>query len=95
MTVATSKRKVFARHGARALENAGPLQELKAMLFRHMKPWRPTHVLHVALVLPEKEDLYYERWGRPKSGILTAAPKQRVCTRMDLNEHIHLLRGIK
>jgi hypothetical protein len=31
-------------------ENAGPLQDLRSLLFRHMRPWRPGRVLHVGLV---------------------------------------------
>ena len=40
----------FAVYGARALENAGPLQDLRSLLFTHMRPWRPGRVLHVGLV---------------------------------------------
>ena len=47
VTVTTSK--VFAKYGARALETGGPLQDLKALFFRHMRPWRPSQVLHIGL----------------------------------------------
>ena len=41
--------KVFAKYGARALETGGPLQDLKALFYRHMRPWRPSQVLHIGL----------------------------------------------
>ncbi len=44
--------KVVAKYGARALENGGPLQDLRALIFTTMQPWRPHQVLHVGLVDP-------------------------------------------
>lgn len=41
--------KVFATWGARALENGGPLADLRGLLFRFMQPWRPRQILHVGL----------------------------------------------
>ena len=41
--------KVFAKYGARALEVGGPLQDLKSLFFRFMRPWRPTQILHIGL----------------------------------------------
>ena len=52
---ATTTSKVFAKYGARALETGGPLQDLKSLFFRYMRPWRPTQVLHVGLA--DKKDV--------------------------------------
>ena len=46
--------KVVSKYGARALENGGPLQDLRALIFTTMQPWRPHQVLHVGLVDPTK-----------------------------------------
>jgi len=43
---------VVAKYGARALENGGPLQDLRAILYQHMRPWRPSQTLHIGLVDP-------------------------------------------
>ena len=32
--------KSFAELGARSIDNAGPLQDLKSILYKHMQPWR-------------------------------------------------------
>jgi hypothetical protein len=45
--------RIFAEYGARALEHAGPLQDLRGTLFRHMRPWRPSRTLHVGLYTAE------------------------------------------
>jgi hypothetical protein len=45
----SSASKVVAKYGARALENGGPLQDLRALVFTTMQPWRPHQVLHVGL----------------------------------------------
>lgn len=31
--------KAFAELGARSIDNAGPLQDLKGVLYKHMQPW--------------------------------------------------------
>ena len=41
--------KVFAKYGARALETGGPLQDIKSLFFRYMRPWRPSQVLHIGI----------------------------------------------
>lgn len=41
--------KLIAEFGARSIENAGPLQDLKKYLYRYMQPWRAHQVLHVGL----------------------------------------------
>lgn len=41
--------KVYSTWGARALENGGPLEDLRGLLFRFMQPWRPRQILHVGL----------------------------------------------
>ena len=41
--------KQFAESGARNIDNNGPMQELKSLLYRYMQPWRPGEVLHVGL----------------------------------------------
>lgn len=71
------RRKVFARYGARALENSGPLLDLKGLIYKHMKPWKPGHILHIGFLVPEHEELYFKRWGRPTTGVSTQ-PKERV-----------------
>jgi len=43
---------VVAKYGARALENGGPLQDLRAILYQYMRPWRPAQTLHIGLVDP-------------------------------------------
>jgi len=43
---------VVAKYGARALENGGPLQDLRAILYQYMRPWRPSQTLHIGLVDP-------------------------------------------
>jgi DNA polymerase III delta prime subunit len=48
-SIGESRTKIFASYGARGIENAGPLQDLKALLFGHMQPWRPEKLLHVGL----------------------------------------------
>ncbi|KAJ1441782.1 hypothetical protein B484DRAFT_442577 [Ochromonadaceae sp. CCMP2298] len=54
---------VFATLGARALENAGPLQDLKAAVNRYAQPWKPDRVLHVGLLTEENRVLRERRWG--------------------------------
>ena len=39
--------KQFAETGARSIENNGPMQELRSLLYRHMQPWRRGEILHV------------------------------------------------
>ena len=46
--------KVVAKYGARALENGGPLQDLRALIYTTMQPWRPHQALHVGLADPSK-----------------------------------------
>lgn len=41
--------KVYSTWGARALENGGPLEDLRGLLFRFMQPWRPRQILHIGL----------------------------------------------
>ena len=43
---------IVAKYGARALENGGPLQDLRAILYQYMRPWRPSQTLHIGLVDP-------------------------------------------
>lgn len=38
---------LFSELGARSLENGGPLQDLRALIYLHMRPWRPDQILHV------------------------------------------------
>lgn len=47
--ITTPASKVVAKYGARALENGGPLQDLRALIYTTMQPWRPHQVLHVGL----------------------------------------------
>lgn len=43
---------VFATYGARAVQNAGPLQDLRSLLYRYMRPWRAGEILHIAYRTP-------------------------------------------
>lgn len=55
--------KVFATWGARALENAGPLQDLRSIIFRYMQPWRATEVLHVGITNSSTSEAQKKYWG--------------------------------
>jgi hypothetical protein len=55
--------KVFATWGARALENAGPLQDLRSILFRYMQPWRATEVLHIGVTNSSTSEAQKKYWG--------------------------------
>lgn len=44
---------VFATYGARAVQNAGPLQDLRSLLYRYMRPWRAGEILHIAYRAPD------------------------------------------
>lgn len=41
--------KVFSTYGARSIENAGPLQDLRSKIYSHMQPWQSQRLLHVGL----------------------------------------------
>jgi len=56
--------KSLAQWGARALENAGPIQDLRSLMFRYMPPWQPRQVLHIGLTDPSTEALQALRWGQ-------------------------------
>jgi hypothetical protein len=58
-----TRTKVFAEWGARALENAGPLKDLKSCFMRLMQPWRPLQVLHIGLLDSKTRDLQAKAWG--------------------------------
>ena len=58
-----TRTKVFAEWGARALENAGPLKDLKSCFVRLMQPWRPQQVLHVGLLDSTTKELQAKAWG--------------------------------
>lgn len=55
--------KVFATWGARALENAGPLQDLRSIVFRYMQPWRATEVLHIGVTNSSTSEAQKKYWG--------------------------------
>ena len=44
-----TRTKIFSTYGARGIENAGPLQDLKALIYGKMQPWQPQKLLHVGL----------------------------------------------
>lgn len=51
-----SRTKIFSTYGARGIENAGPLQDLKALIYGKMQPWQPQKLLHVGLSNAENVD---------------------------------------
>ena len=65
-----TRTKVFAEWGARSLENAGPLKDLKSCFMRLMQPWRPLQVLHIGLLDSTTRELQAKAWGNAavKSG---------------------------
>lgn len=63
---------IFATYGARSLENSGPLQDLRGIIYRYMQPWRPKEILHVGLTNELTQVLQKENWG----GISKAGEKQ-------------------
>ena len=48
-----TRTKIFSTYGARGIENAGPLQDLKAKIYSKMQPWQPQKLLHVGLTSVE------------------------------------------
>ena len=43
----TGLKKLYSKYGARNVDNGGPLQFLKAKLFRYLQPWQTDKVVHV------------------------------------------------
>lgn len=64
--------KKFATFGARALENSGPLQDLKSALFRYARPWKPTQVLHIGMADASTKNLQSSAWGWAGSDALSS-----------------------
>jgi DNA polymerase III delta prime subunit len=54
---------IFSTYGARSLENSGPLQDLRGVIYRYMQPWRPKEILHVGLTNELTQILQKENWG--------------------------------
>ena len=52
-----TRTKIFSTYGARGIENAGPLQDLKALIYGKMQPWQPQKLLHVGLLNAENLDV--------------------------------------
>ena len=65
--------KVFAKYGARALETGGPLQDIKSLFFRHMRPWRPSQVLHIGIANKNDVRISYSSPARSKMAESTTA----------------------
>lgn len=65
---AAARYRLFSTYGGRALENAGPLQDLRSMLFRMAQPWRPSQLLHVGLTSgdQQRDQPLAWRWGVPQ-----------------------------
>lgn len=62
-TTTVTRSKVFATWGARSLENAGPLLDLRSIIFRYMQPWRPGQLLHVGCADSTTRQLQKIHWG--------------------------------
>ena len=43
---------------------AGPLQDLRSMLQRFARPWRPNQLLHVGLINAANKDVFARQWGK-------------------------------
>lgn len=54
---------MFVTWGARAVEVGGPVQDLRALLFRHMQPWRASQLLHVGITDEYSTALQRRKWG--------------------------------
>lgn len=59
----SGSRMIFSTWGARALENAGPLLDLRSLLFRYLQPWRANEIVHIALLGEHNAELQRKKWG--------------------------------
>eukprot|EP01032_Pedospumella_encystans_P012998 gene12998-14995_t len=70
----TTATKLFATWGARSLENAGPLQDLKGKLSRYAQPWRPDQILHVGLATEANRERRNLKWGTQEKPSVSTLP---------------------
>ena len=42
------REKTIAKYGARGIDNGGPIQDLKAKMYKNMQPWKKGSILHIA-----------------------------------------------